>query len=107
MDGRVEGGGNETRVILQPRDRSNVPAMRFECIINRVLGRVEVEDVDEVDEHACEKVTSVRKHNLTTMLDWQVLILLDCVRKNVHHSNSIIESNDNLKTCRVEGYTFC
>ena len=107
MDGRVEGGGNETRVILQPRDRSNVPAMRFEGIIDRVLRRVEVVDVDEVDEHAREKVTPVREHDLTTMLDWQVLVLLDCVRKNVHHSYSIIESNGNLKACRVEGHTFC
>ena len=71
--------------------------MRFEGIIDRVLRRIEVVDVDEVDEHASEKVTSMRKHDLTTMLDWQVLVLLDCVRKNVHHSYSIIESNGNLK----------
>ena len=78
--------------------------MRFEGIIDWVLRRIEVVDVDEVDEHAREKVTSVREHNFTTLLDWQVLVLLDCVRENVHHSNPIEESNDNLETCRVEGH---
>ena len=81
--------------------------MRFEGIIDWVLRRVEIVDVDEVDEHAREKVTSVREHDLTTMLDWQVLVLLDCVRKNVHHSDSIEESNENLKARWVEGHAFC
>ena len=81
--------------------------MRLEGVIDRVLRRVEVVDVDEVDEHASEKVTSVGEHDLTALLDWQVLVLLDCVRKHVHHSNAIEESNDNLKTCRVEGHTLC
>ena len=81
--------------------------MRFEGIIDWVLRRVEIVDVDEVDEHAREKVTSVSEHDLTTLLDRQVLVLLDCVRENVHHSNSIEEPNDNLETCWMEGHTLC
>ena len=81
--------------------------MRFKGVIDWVLRSVEIVDVNEVDEHAGEKMTSVREYDLTALLDWQVLVLLDCVRKDVHHSNSIKESNDNLETCWVEGYAFC
>ena len=81
--------------------------MRFEGIIDRVLCRVEIVDMDEVDKHAREKVTSVSEYYLTTLLDWQVLVLLDCIRENVHHSNSIEKSNDNLETCWVEGHALC
>ena len=81
--------------------------MRFEGIIDRVLRRVEIVDVDEVDEHASEKVTTIGENNLSTLFDRQVLVLLNCIRKHVHHSNSIEEPNDNLETCWMEGHALC
>ena len=78
--------------------------MRLEGVIYRVLSRVEIVDVDEVDEHAGEKVATVGENNLSTLFDRQVLVLLNCICKHVHHSNSIEEANDNLETCRMEGY---
>ena len=78
--------------------------MRLERVVHRVLRRVEAVDVDEVDEHASKKMATVREHNLSTLLDRQVLVLLNRVGEDVHHPNSIEESNDNLETCRMESH---
>ena len=59
MDGGVEGGGDEARVVWQPRDRSDGSTMRLEGVIDWVLSRVEVVDMDEVNKHACEEMTAI------------------------------------------------
>ena len=69
MDVRVKGRGNETRVILQPCNRPNWAAVRLKGVIYRILRSVEVVDVDEVDEHASEEMTTVREYYFATLLD--------------------------------------
>ena len=59
MDGGVEGGGDEARVVWQPRDRPDGATMCLEGVIDWVLSRVEVVDMDEVNEHACEEMTTI------------------------------------------------
>lgn len=78
--------------------------MSLESIVDRVLRRVEVVDVDEVDKHAGEEMSTVGENNLTTSFNWQVFILLNVVSKDIHHPDSIEEANDNLKASRVECY---
>ena len=81
--------------------------MSLEGVVDWVLSRVEVVDVNEVDKHACEKVATVGEHDFTALLNWQVLILLDLVRKHVHHPDSIKESHYNLEASWVESHALC
>lgn len=76
--------------------------MSLEGVVYWILRSVEVVDMNEVHEHAGEKVTTIGEDNLTALLDWQILVLLDRVCKDIHHSNPIKEANNNLETCRVE-----
>ena len=77
--------------------------MGLESVVYRVLRRVEVVDVDEVDEHAGEEVAAVGEDDLTARLDWQILVLLDRVCKDVHHANTVEEAHNDLEASRVEG----
>ena len=81
--------------------------MSLEGVVGRILSRVEVVDVNEVDEHAGEKVATVGEHDFTALLNWQVLILLDLVRKHVHHPDSIKETHYNLEASWVESHALC
>ena len=78
--------------------------MGLKGVVNRVLRRVEVVDMDEVNEHAGEKVSTVGEDDLTARLDWQILVLLDRVCKYIHHANTVEEAYHNLETSWVEGY---
>ena len=78
--------------------------MSLKGVIDRILRSVEVVDVNEIDLHASEKVTAIREDNFTTLLNWQVLVLLDRVCKDIHHSDPVEETNNNLETCRMERY---
>jgi len=81
--------------------------MSLEGVVDWVLSRVEVVDVNEVDKHAGEKVATVGEDDFTALLNWQVLILLDLVRKHVHHPDSIKKSYNDLKTSWVESHALC
>ena len=101
---RIERRRYKTRIVLQPRDRPNHSAVGLESVVDWILSCVEVVDVDEVDEHAGEKVSTVGEDDFTARLDWQILVLLDRVCEYIHHTNTVEEAYHNLETSWVEGY---
>ena len=79
--------------------------MGLESVVDGVLSRVEVVHMDKVDIHTSEEVTSITEDNLSALFDRDVLVLLDRVRKHIHHPDSVVETNYNLEASRVEGHT--
>ena len=77
--------------------------MGLKGVVDWILRCVEVVDVDEVDEHAGEKVAAVGEDYLTARLDWQILVLLDRVCEYVHHANAIKEAHHDLEASWMEG----
>ena len=79
--------------------------MGLKHVLGRVLRRVEVVDVDKVDEHASKKMAAVGEDNLTTCLDGYILILLNSIGEDIHHPDTIEEADNDLEACWMEGDT--
>jgi len=77
----------------------------FENVLRGILCRVELVDVDESGELAGEKVATVGENDLTTLLDRQVFVLLDGVLEDVHHPDSVEETDYDLEASGVESHT--
>ena len=59
VNGRVKSRRNKAGVVWQPADGSNGARVSLEHVLGWVLGRVEVEHMDEVYEHASEEMPTV------------------------------------------------
>ena len=79
--------------------------MGLEDVVGWVLSGVKVVHVDQVQEHASEKMSTVREDDLIAPLDCDVFVLLDVLVKHVHHPDAIEETDNDLEASRVEGYT--
>jgi len=76
----------------------------LENVLRWILSSIEVVYVDEVNEHACKEMTTVRENYFMTTLDGNVLILSDGVREYIHHPDAIEETHNDLETSWVEGH---
>lgn len=74
----------------------------LEVVMRRVVGRVEVKDLDVLDMLASKEVATVGEHYLAALLDVQVLVLLDGVSEDIHHADLVVEAHHDLEARWVE-----
>ena len=79
--------------------------MSLENVLRWILSSIKVVYVDEVNEHACKEMTTVRENYFMTTLDGNVLILSDGVREYIHHPDAIEKADYDLEASWVEGNT--
>ena len=77
----------------------------LEIIARWVVSGEEVENLDVLNGLACKQVATIGKNDLATRPNVQILVLLDRIGKDVHHSNLVIKAYNNLETSRMEGDT--
>jgi len=78
--------------------------MALEDVMGRTLSRVEVVHINHVYEHCGEQMSTIRENDLTALLDYDILILLNVLVEYVHHPDAIEEAHNDLETSWVEGH---
>ena len=96
---------NESPVIIEPLDASNRSMMCLVYHFLSVLTGVELVDIDVILGCASKQVTSIWESNLSATFNSNCLKWLKAIFENIHHSNSICETNYYVESCRVECYT--
>lgn len=71
--------------------------MSHKLEVLRQLGRVEFVDPNFFVILASKKMTSVRKHDLSALLDGKWLVGHELPVKNVHHSDTVAEADNKLQ----------
>ena len=73
----------------------------LEILGNR--GSVELVDPDFLIILACKEMTTVCKDDFSALFDWQALVCNQFLVQNVHQADRVTETNDEVKTGRMEG----
>ena len=79
--------------------------MSFEDIVDWTFSGEEFKYMDKGLVLAGKETSSIGKDDLTAPLVWKLLVLLNAILKDIHHSDSVIETNNNLETSWMERYT--
>ena len=85
--------------------------MRLKYVLDRIFCCKELVYADSATVLASEEVATMRKDNLTTLLDWNFLIFEECffrrliILEDVHHPDSISKANNDLESRRMERNT--
>ena len=96
---------NETRVIIEPLEASDWTKMCFVDHILSVLTCVEFVHINVTLRCASEQVTTVRESDFSASLDWNSVVRLETLLEDIHHSDSISETDNQVETWWMEGYT--
>lgn len=78
------------------------------CLVDHILSvfsSVEFVDIDVTLRSTCEEMTTIRESNFSATLYCDCLIGLETLLEDVHHTNSIGETYDQMESRWVEGYT--
>ena len=71
------------------------------------LGSVEFVHPDLLVVLAGKEMAAMRKYNLSALFNWQLLVSLQLLVKNVHQSDAVAEADDEVKSRRMEGDRVC
>lgn len=93
---------NKAEIIIKPTDWFDLSSMVFEDHVWSAFSCVKVEDHDWVCICTSKQMTSIWELNFSTRLNVNFLILLQSLLKHIHHTNSVWESNNNMKPRRME-----
>ena len=81
---------DKTCIILEPWDLPDQTVMFFENIVDRVFRRVKFEHADVIVVLAREKMSTIRKHDLTAILNVaDILVRNNFLFKNVHQADTV------------------
>jgi hypothetical protein len=98
--------GYETHIVIEPINSSDFLNMTFALEIRRVFIRIKVEYISAISSvSSSEKMTTITESDFRASLNLDILEEMKLFGKNIHQLNLILDSNNNMETTWMEGYS--